>query len=415
VTAFAKFRERIRDLQAPAAVALFFCFPISMVLGNLFFILIPVLWLSGGDYQKTWSSIKVKPIAWVALALYGLIIIGVFYGSAPPKDMMLDLGKYSKLLVLVLLLKILEDEKWRQRCLNAFTFAMIGILISTFANIWLDLPWSKTKNQGLGVDHTVVGDYITQNIQMCFFALICFGRAKSATTLRPKFLWFSLALCACLSITFLSPGRTGYGLLAVILVYASVFNTTWRQRLIALCVLGVALTIIFSSSTMLRERFEIGLTEIRSDKSEVRSSVGGRLFFQKRTLALALEKPVFGWGTGSYHKEFCRNLDSKDWCDFGSWHPHNQYLLFWMGNGILGLVLFCLLLVLPPWLARHEAPDKRFLVYGFSAIFLLNSFVNCSLWSSRENHFFVFMLALLCAGYKMQRQMGADPANKITA
>jgi O-antigen ligase len=402
------FQKHSKALEGPAAVALFLCFPISLALGNVFFVLIALLWVCAGNYNDTREVVKSHPVAWTALALFSLVTIGSIYSSAPIRDIALDLGKYSKLLVLVLLLSVLKEEKWRRRCLSAFTFSMAFILFSAYASFWLDLPWSKTRNQGFGEDHTVVGDHITQNIQMCFFVQICFYKLLSTKSLTRKSLWIGMAILACFSMTFLSAGRSGYGLLAATLIFLSLFNSRWRYRALALAALMIISIATYHSSDILQQRVQKGLTEIRQENPQLGSSFGSRIFYQKRTLSLALEHPILGWGSGSYHTEFCRNLAQAEWCKDGNWHPHNQYLQFWMQNGILGLALFCILIALPILLIRNESIGPRRLTIGFSLIFFLNSFFNCSLWSSRESHFFIFILALLTAGLTLRKQVKTE-------
>ncbi|MOA28312.1 hypothetical protein D3C78_1492430 [compost metagenome] len=68
-----------------------------------------------------------------------------------------------------------------------------------------------------------------------------------------------------------------------------------------------------------------------------------------------------------------------------------------MENGILGLLGFLALLAAPVWAARGAQPYQRRLLLSFAVIFGVNSLINASLWSSRENHFFVMLLILLCA------------------
>ena len=97
---------------------------------------------------------------------------------------------------------------------------------------------------------------------------------------------------------------------------------------------------------------------------------------------------------GQLHGE---QVTAEGWCAFGRWHPHNQYLFLWMENGLPGLIAFLVLVGAPVWAARRAQPHQRRLLLSFAVILAVNSLINASLWSSRESHFFVMLLIVLCA------------------
>lgn len=379
-------------------VCVFFLFPLAMAAGYMGVLLTLVLWLLSGRYRARWNSVKSQPAAWFALALYGLVLLGMSYTTATTAEVLLHLSKYSKLLMMVAFLSLLDSAIWRQRCMNAFAAAMLFILGSVYASIWVDLPWSSIYNQrGWGVEHTVIGDRITQSVMMCFFVMLALVRGLGAGSMRMRAFWWACAALGVISLTHLSNGRTGYLLLVTVLLVFPVLATRGRKRGLLLCALAVGIVVIVLTSQTLQERAQLAVTEARtSDRMEI-TSIGGRVNFWKKTWQLIKERPLTGWGTGSYHGQWCRVAGTPEWCHFGSWHPHNQFLFFWVENGILAMMLFAGLVLAPVWTARKANPTQRQLLVGFAAVFLIDSMINAPLWSSRENHFFMFMMALLLA------------------
>lgn len=375
----------------------FLTFPVAMGLANLAMLLTLVFALLAGQWQRQWQTVQKLPMVWAALGLYGLIVLGCFYTQAPHDDVVLHLNKYSKLLYFVIFLSLLTNEHWRQKCLHAYTVSMGFILLSSYANIWLDLPWSTTHNQGWGQDHTVVGDYITQNIMMSFFAVLAFHRALTAVTGWQRCIWWLTGGLAGVSIMHLSQGRTGYLLLGVaVLVFAWMSNRGMKRWLVLASMASVLTLIGFTSETV-QQRVELAIHEASTSEQMEITSIGGRINFWKYSWKIVQERPLTGWGTGSYHSKWCETVQEPGWCSFGHWHPHNQYLFFWMEHGILGAGLFLGLMLSPLWVARGLPCREQRLLVCFVAIFAVNSLINASLWSSRENHFFIFMLALLSA------------------
>ena len=388
-------------------VAAFLFFPAAMALGNIAMLLTGLLALLSGVLWRERRAWRRAPYPWLMLGLYGLVLLGGLWSSAPWGDIQLNYTKYIKLLLGAVFFVLLAQPQWRTRCLQAFSACMLFILVSVYANIWLQLPWSKTQNLGWGVDHTVIGDYITQNIMMSFFVVLALWYGKNAPRLSLRLLAAAVALLAAVAITQLSLGRTGYVLLVLGVSSFVFFALKGYQRWLALLTIVVAAGGAYAVSQTAQDRVHLAISEARNSESMEITSIGGRINFWKHTWELVQQRPLTGWGTGSYHDEWCRHVTTPGWCDFGDRHPHNQYLLFWMENGLLGVLLFVGILVAT---AHSTWRDDRWrpVVLSFLVILAANSLINVSLWSSRESHFFTMMLSLLAAqAYFGTRQTSA--------
>lgn len=394
------FLKRIHPRLLHAAqwtlAAAFLLFPVAFALGNVAIVLAFVLSLAAGGYRERWQSVREMPVVWWALGLYAVVLAGALYSPAPRADIGVHLSKYAKLLLLPALLPLLVQKAWRMRCLNAFLAGMGFILASVYANVLWQLPWSVTQNQGWGGDHTVVGDYITQNIMMVFFATAAIARGR-LTAGWQRWAWWTCAALAAVAVTQLSQGRTGYLLLCVAAVSYVFFALQGGRRWVVLGSLVVAMASVLLTSQIVRDRIGLGLSEAAASSSMEITSIGGRVNFWKHTWQLVQQKPLQGWGTGSYHTVWCQHVTQEDWCWFGGWHPHNQYLFFWMENGVLGLALFLLLVSAPARASAHAAERDRPLLWVFTLIFAVDSLINSPLFSGRESHFFVMLLLWLCA------------------
>jgi len=385
------------DLVAKlACVALYFLFPISVAGANVSMLVVLVAGLLAGQYRQRWEAVRCNPVVWASLGLYAWMLVGITYSPAPWSDVAQHLGKYFKLVFLVLVMSLLMDAKWRRRCWGAFTAAMLFTLACTYANIWIDLPWSRTQNQGWGVDHTVFKDYISQGIMMSMLVLIALSQTlNSKWTPRWRLAWAGVALLAVLSITHLSYGRTGYVALAAALGAFALFAMKGRSRWLVLAGVGLVAVVLVYSSGGLRDRVALAVQEARSSHQEDFTSIGQRLYFAEKTWSLIQEKPVLGWGTGAYHEQFCRVATNPAWCDAGKFHPHNQLLFIWVEHGSIGLGILLFMILLPVFNVRQEVGSIAVLAGGFSGVFLVGSMTHASLWLSTESHFYTLMLALV--------------------
>lgn len=384
-------------LLPAAATALFLFFPVSLALASTLMLVILVLWLFAGNFRERWLAVRDNPVAWAALAIYGLVLIGVLYSPADWDEISLHLTKYLKLPFAVVLMTAITSDRLQQRCLDAFVWAMGFVLASTWLNVWWDLPWSKTHNQGWHVTHHVFGDYITQNIMMAFMVLVALVRMLHATTVWRRLGWAAVSLLASVSITHLSEGRTGYLLLCVMLA-VFVFAALRGRSMWFAAILGACLTAgVLVSSDLVRERVVLAYTEVVRANEEKATSIGNRVYLYRITPLLAAEEPLLGHGTGAYHSQICRFVDIPEGCHgWITWHPHNQFLFFAADHGIPGFAAYIFLLLGMVWLARRaQAPEARVLLIGLAALLAVNSMTNSPLWSARESHFFTYMMALL--------------------
>lgn len=407
----ARLQQPLDTAARLSLVGVFLCFPLAIGAANTCMALVLLFWPLAGRYRQRWDAVRHNPVTAPALALYAMVLMGTLYSDAPAHDVWNHLIKYSKFLFALMFLSLLDQPAWRRRCTWAFASAMGVILASVYANIWFDLPWSQTHNRGWGVDHHVIGDYITQNVMMVFFVVLACAWASQAAALWRKCLGYGIAAAGALSITHLSEGRTGALLLGVALLVLALIHVAPRWRLLAATLaLAVLAAGIMSSDTMQR-RFALAVAEARNHDADNLSSIGHRLYNYKKVPQLILERPLTGWGTGEYHQQICRIVEKPEWCGVFNWHPHNQFLFLGVEHGILAMLLYALLLGRIAWHARSQPLPDKALLWCFAAIFLVDSLFNSPLWSARENHFFMFVMALLMAGPLLSRSGAPDAAD----
>lgn len=378
-------------------VGLFLVFPVSLALTSVLMAAFLAMWVLGGQWKTAAPRVRSNPVAIAALALWVVIVMGVVWTPAPWDDIQLHLSKYSKLLFVVALMTFLVEPKTYKRALNAFAIAMAFILVSTWLNVWMVLPWSKTQVPGWGLSHHVVGDYITQNVMMALFTLLALFRAWAAPGWRGRGGWLAVSALAAVSITHLSDGRTGYLLLLAVLAYfvAVTFRgkALWTSALAAL----IVLTMAYGSSPLMRDRVAKGVDEVTRIQDDKYTSVGNRLYLYQITPRMIAEKPLLGHGTGAYHTEICRFVDTPPGCHgWINWHPHNQFLFLTADHGLVGLLVYLGFLACMGWVAYRSADrESGVLLGGLLVLLIVNGLVNSPLWSGRESHLFFLMMGLL--------------------
>ncbi len=378
--------------------ALFLLFPVAMALSNVVLLLLLI------GFVLTFSSVYLKRDAWSwpaiwLMALFGAVLVGMLYTPAPWHWVSVNLGKYAKFAyAVVLMLLLARFPQWQKRALWAFVGAMLFILASTWLNVWFVLPWSATKTPGWGLSHHVVGDYITQNVMVSFLVVFALTKVQRPWLGRMSLAWLLVALLGVVSITHLSSGRTGVVLLLAGLVSWMLVRWGGKKLWAGLPVLALLVAGVLASSSVMRERIALGWAEFAKRDVDVMSSIGHRAYNYRTVPKMMTESPIVGHGTGAYHTEVCRFLEKPEWCDTFRWHPHNQFLFFGADHGLIGVLLYAaLLLSLYRVAMRSDYAQAKVLLVSLTSILLVDSMINSPLFSSRESHFFLFMMALLVA------------------
>lgn len=385
-------------------ILVFFAFPMSVALANVGLLLTLVFWLLGcfwGSSLRDTRLALTNPLAAPALALFAWIVLAILWSPADGTQIGAALQKYAKFLCVPLFLSLLHDAATRRRCAQAFAAAMLFTLAVTWLNVWFDFSWTRTHNQGFGVDHTVFKDYIAQGILMSFFTVMALHHALQSTGRARALLAIGVAGLAIFSVLFLSSGRTGYlALLFALAVFSvSAFAAQRFKLLLALVAIAAVAAVTFSTSDQLRSRAATALQDAqRSDLSAPVSSTGARLEMIRFGWRSALEAPLLGHGTASYPVLAPVHFTRPEWCSVVCVHPHNQFLFFQFEQGLVGLVLFLWFLGAVAWQGWREPVYRRALVMGFLAVLLVANMTHSSFWLSTENHFFILMSVLLMAG-----------------
>jgi O-antigen ligase len=386
-------------------VGIFFCFPISLAATNILMALMLASWLLAAQYKTRWNSVKSNPITLPALMLYGLVIVGTTYSVASSAEMPQHLNKYSKFLFVLMAITLLQEPAWRQRCWNAFGVAMLFTLASVYANIWFDLPWSVTHNQGWGVDHTVFKDYISQGIMMALFVLWCIHQSLQAIQPTKRLVWGALALLALVSITHLSAGRTAYLALFLSLFVYGISRINSRKKWLLMGTAAAMVMLLIGSSATLSQRVQSVVTETQhflsgskdGSSQHMLTSTGARLAMWQLSIEEIKQRPLIGAGTGSYRHLAKQAFTDPTLCGIACVHPHNQFLFFGVEYGLLGIAVYLFYFYRAGRFANTLTLAQQSLLLGFLGIFFVDSMVHGALWLAVESHFFTFMMALFMA------------------
>ena len=383
-----------------SAIAIGFSVPISTALGNVLLFMVLVLWLASGGFHGKLTQIRTNPVALAALVLFGMMIAGCFYGQASSTEALNYLGKYLDILFIPILIWLFREEKARGHAIAGFMLAMTVTLILSYV-IQTGLFPHNDLLQGEVNNAFVFKWQLTQNIFMAFFAYLLAVKARHCELPRRRMLFALMAALAFYNVLFMVQGRTGYVVLAVLLVYFCFSWLRWKGLAVALSVgLLIGIAGYFGVGPM-QSRVQSAASEVAVWKPGQggRTSSGLRLDYYTNSLAIIGEHPFLGVGTGGFEKAYSEKIRNTPMAP--SNNPHNQYLLITAQLGVAGLALL-LYLFFVQWRMAASLPGmlEQNLARGMLLTVATGSLFNSLLLDHAEGLFFAWMSGVLFAGLR---------------
>lgn len=389
-----RWHQALDQLSGWSAVALVFAAPVSRSLFLFASLIYIVAWIGTGQYRSKLAFIRTVPVAAPLVLLSSIVALWAAFSPAPAGDIVNNLKVYSKLLLVLMLAVTFATPIWRRRAWWAFTLSMILVLASTYANVFANLPWSNTQNLGIGADHSVFVEYVSQSVMTAIFLALALNKALSSTNWRSRSAWLLAAAAAVGSVVFLLQGRSGLmAAMVVALTFLALYSRGNRRWPVALGTVLIGISLI-SSSPLMRDRLTMAYQEISSYQPSDRTSLGLRISMWKLALDKMVEHPITGTGSGTYHQIAAQYFGH---CEYTCTHPHNQYLFFGMEYGLVGLFAYIWLLWRLLATARCSVSSERAVLYALIAVLAVDSLFNVPLWYRAQSYFFYVMLGLLVA------------------
>jgi Lipid A core - O-antigen ligase and related enzymes len=405
--------QKANHLAQWAAIALGFSIPISVALDNVLLLLILLLWLLGASYRSKLETIRSNPVALLALALFGMYLLGIPYTDASRKDVMDSLSKAAQFLFIPLLIPLLHDPRARHKALWGFLAAMLLTLVLSYLMGFELLPQSSAF-KGYPGNPVLFKKHITQNLLMAFSAFIFAVYARNTLSSSMRGFFTVLSALAAFNVLFMVNGRTGHLVLLVLMAYFFLSGFRWKGLLIACAALMLVAGVAYLAPiSALHQRAALAFQQFSEwhpgQAATQESSIGQRMEFWTNSLEIVRHNPIIGVGTGGFIKAYADQVDGSAMA--ATRNPHNEYLMLTVQFGLPGLALL-LYLFFAQWRLAAALPSalEQAIARGLVLAIACASMVSSTLIDHTEGLFYVWMSALLFAALSAPANHGKDPA-----
>ena len=325
--------------------------PTSIAITNIVISSLALCWLIEGDFYNKIKTIKSSK--WI-VSIFALIILyslGSFWG-----DIHANANWQFQRLALLLVFPILATIDLKQKTISN---GAIAFLVTTFisaiaaiainCNIILDLneyiPFiTSNRNTSAFIQYNYHNILLALALTLSLYLLL-----EKKTRYRNLLLLFIVVYA--LSI-FTEQGRAGQIIFNLSsLFYIVYYNKKLLLRLIAFVLLLFSFQyIVYKTTKVYKNRFDVvsGIIKNNGDIGEGKLK-DIRYIWANVSLNKIFEKPLLGYGTGSFGTIFKNEVKSKhilippNIALTAKTTPHNQYLYVWFEIGILGLILLLMI------------------------------------------------------------------------
>lgn len=384
----------------------FFMLPISTAGANIAFyasVFFVFIYCSFSPDGEKIIGLKRQPFLTFFL-FFCLVFLSVLLAADLSKGSPTKWFGYREIFLMpVLSLLVATRQNINRLALNGFLIAMgLTLLLSycrslfnvpSFDFFWIEALFPKLGDQA---NPTIFKWQITHNFFMAFAVLFwsylatCFWQSRRSLSICLGF----LSMLGLINIFFMVQGRTGYLAIFSALLYAFVARYKLKGFLFGAVIVCVASLFLYGFSINFKNRIDLGIFEVLnwSSTSPSNSSIGLRLEFIYQSLKIISEHLFFGVGVGNFGSAY--GTSTLDLGMAQSVNPHNQYVLFLVETGLIGLGAF-LYLNFICWkcagqLSLFWMHATRIVILSYGVANLFNSF----LFDFSERLFFSGFMAL---------------------
>ena len=407
---FAKHLKIIELYSLPLAA---FFVLISTSFFNFFVVLTLVVGVFRFIYEKDYNYKFSKKFMLYGVLIFVFLVLSTYYTIGDTESIFITLKKYIKLLYLPILFYYI---RFYQNQLIIIKFLMTGcmiILLLSYIQFFSILNFSLINDfVGLNLFRTMdkASIFQTSIVHGVVFSLIFYITMYLAISINrghtvpsrysifnnSKF-YFIYSLLCIFNVIFMNDSRNAY-IICFLLIFLTIFNFFKKRNYL---IITVSLFVVFSlsisnfSETIFLKTLKEGHNDINlllNDKNFT-SSIGLRSIWAINGANNIAEKPLYGFGVGSYKATIKNFVEKKDIIVDRSLvmtnNPHNEFVSISTQLGVFGFLLFVLFMH-----SLFKESKKNFLAYGVFIITFVSSIFNSAFYDNVLGLFLVLSISL---------------------
>jgi O-antigen ligase len=336
--------------------------------------------------------------------------LSLVWTGASLEEALIAFVKHGKLMSIPILVYLVRSRQEAVIGISALLSGQVFVLLCSWLMAmgifipWIDRPSGPTNPMTQYIPYA--DSYLDQSIMLAASMSILWHltRSKLSRSKTSQWRWPQwIVLIGLANILILMPGRTGYILAIFSITVAVLFEFPQRLKLWALFITPVLLGgVLFFTVPQFQGRIEKAITELKNhdQNPDLQTSIGARINMWQLSIKAIMEEPLTGHGIGNWTPVIKRIYGPDAATLFGpsnGSNPHQELLLWTVELGVIGALLFLLLLFsLVVDTKNFEAPVQR-AVRSLIAMLTIACLFNSSLYDDLMGDYFCIALGFLLA------------------
>ena len=402
-----KIRNSIDSINSYLLMLTAFFLPLTVFGGNLFAVLIFLLWLVKADFKTDFYRLKDNKLV-IAVLLYLLVHVVALLWTADIESGLWTLKKQLKFLFIPIFMLFVKREHVKYYIL-AFLASMSLSEIWSYGIFFQLLPLYGGATL---IDPIPLMSHITYNPFLAIaIYLLSYYVLFDHSINRSKKVIYSFFIITMSINMFITGGRAGqvmYFAMLVVLIFQYFPKNAFKASSVSLFVLVITSSTFYLNSKIFSDRVDSAVTELSDYKNHTYSSTGMRISSAINSWSIIKEHPVIGVGTGDYKNEFIKasiknNLKLED--KLVIHNPHNMYVLILVQFGLLGLAAMLYMFYAQIKIARHSNEEfVRKIGIALPLLYLLIMLSDSYLMVHMTGLLFAFISSFVYKDYEADKQ-----------
>lgn len=331
------FRSKIDNINSYLLIAFAFFLPLTVVGGNLFAVLIFLLWLIKADFKNDYLKLKDNKVILAVMLFLALHFLGLLWTEDISWGLHM-VKKELKFLWLPIFMLFVKKEHIKYY-IGAFLLAMSIAEIASYG-IWFEVipPFGNATIY----NPTPFNTHITYNpfLALTIYVLLYFIIFDNSIEKKQKYIYAFFVITMSINM-FITGGRAGqvmYFSMIILLTLQYFERQVFKAILLSSIIISSVIFIAYNNSKVFQDRVHLAINEVKYYEENKNTSVGLRLTFALNSWEIIKEHPFIGVGTGDFKSEYKKVNTLKTPELEPTTNPHNMYILELVQFGILGLL-----------------------------------------------------------------------------
>jgi len=403
-----KFRNSIDSINSYLLILVAFFLPLTVFGGNLFAVLIFLLWIIKADFKSDFHRLKNNKLI-IAVFLYLLVYVIALLWTADMESGLYTLRKQLKFLFIPIFMLFVKREHVKYYIL-AFLASMSLSEIWSYGIFFQLLPLygGATLSDPIPLmSHITYNPFLAIAIYLLSYYVLfdhSIGKLKKLT-----YGFFIITMSINMFITGGRAGQVMYFAMLVVLVFQYFPKNIFKAFLISSIIVTATSSTFYINSKIFSDRVDAAVTGLSMySTNNLSSSIGVRITAAINSWTIIKENPIIGVGTGDYKNEFIKasiknNLKLENTLMIHN--PHNMYVLILVQFGFVGLMAMLYMFYSQIKIAANSNEDLvRKIGVALPLLYLLIMLSDSYLMVHMTGLLFIFISSFVYKDYEADKQ-----------